>query len=215
MKSPPREPVNSILVSDVFRPSFTVHINNLPPPEHLSHLSPPNLRDDPTRRGRGRPAHARALQRRGDVRLFRALHLPGGARVAFPQGPTRQQRHLSPRSARASDIVPVPILRRGVRYLRLRRRLFRQTQRESLHPAHATITPLSVHHLGGGSTSGNPSSAATAASLSRTVAFAATPPATTKQLSDDVSDVSDDANASFAHSTARRVRSSRCRTAAR
>mmetsp|Transcript_7462 Transcript_7462/g.25081 ORF Transcript_7462/g.25081 Transcript_7462/m.25081 type:complete len:238 (+) Transcript_7462:152-865(+) len=73
------------------------------------------------------------------------------------------------------------------------------------HPDHATMTPLSVHHLGGGKTSGKFASSAILTSVERTVAFAATPPATTMH---DRSGVS-----SRAHTIARFKRSSRCLTA--
>ena len=77
-------------------------------------------------------------------------------------------------------------------------------------PAHATITPLSTHHLGGGVTSGRAHREATSERRSRTTALDATPPATTTQLS-----VSPSSRRSFAHSTARDVRSVRCVTATR
>ena len=69
-----------------------------------------------------------------------------------------------------------------------------------------------MHHLGGGVTSDSPASAAAFASVSRTDWFAATPPATTTQLSVLISPA--DSSASFAHPIARLVRSSRCFTAA-
>ena len=86
-------------------------------------------------------------------------------------------------------------------------------------PTHATITPLSVHHLCGGVTSGTPASLATDARVFRTTSFAATPPATTRhEISGCDSDCDRDSacsrKLSRAHPTARRVRSSRCVTAA-
>ena len=49
-------------------------------------------------------------------------------------------------------------------------------------PAHAIMTPLSVHHLGGGRTSERPSAAASFDSSARMNMFEATPPATTRFL---------------------------------
>ena len=72
-----------------------------------------------------------------------------------------------------------------------------------------------MHHFAGGVTSGSPASLATADSDSLTVAFAATPPATTMQLKEAIPRVpSPSFSTSPAHSTARLVRSSRCFTAA-
>ena len=49
-------------------------------------------------------------------------------------------------------------------------------------PAHAIMTPLSVHHLGGGKTSDRPSDAASLETSPRMNMLDATPPATTRLL---------------------------------
>mmetsp|Transcript_35279 Transcript_35279/g.99882 ORF Transcript_35279/g.99882 Transcript_35279/m.99882 type:complete len:224 (+) Transcript_35279:236-907(+) len=72
-------------------------------------------------------------------------------------------------------------------------------------PAHATITPLSVHRRGGGHTSSSPASSAIRKSAPRTSSFRATPPATTKDFICG--------NDSLAHWAPRAVRSERCLTA--
>ena len=216
MKSlPPREPVNSILVSDVFRPSFTVHINNLPPPEHLSHLSPPNLRDDPiparTRTTRPRPRAPTARRRLP----FSSSSPP---RWRARRGSPRGQRGSSGTSRRDPPARPVSSpspLRRGLRYLRLRRRLFRQTQRESLHPRprhhHAVIRAPSRRR----EHQRQPPSAATAASLSRTIGRPRRHPPPPNNSATTFPTFPTTPTRPSPTPRARRVRSSRCRTAAR
>mmetsp|Transcript_11744 Transcript_11744/g.31089 ORF Transcript_11744/g.31089 Transcript_11744/m.31089 type:complete len:255 (+) Transcript_11744:125-889(+) len=79
-------------------------------------------------------------------------------------------------------------------------------------PHHATITPLSVHHRGGGATSSRSFAPQMRSMDARTDEFAATPPARTSWRG---AGSPSRLHKLFAHSHARSVRSSRCFTAHR